>query len=420
MLTFLYYWRGQTMRSLLYASTAAAVSAMSMFVVACASTDQPSVPEEPINIKVSEKFATNFFKLAAKKPDSNVVISPYSVSTALSMAYNGANGKTKSEMQKVLGYEDLSNDAVNDQNAQLYKSLMHVNPTSELTVANAMFANKNFVFNKTFMETNQKYYAAKLETLDFADQATVKTINNWVKDNTKAKIPSIIDKVGADAVLYLVNAVYFKGVWLDEFKKDETQSVDFNLENGTKKPVQMMNRSAKMSYFAGDNFQAVALPYKDNRLQMCIFLPSEKSNLSAFISSLTAENWKKWQTAFSREEGHLGLPRFKVEYKTELSKVLKAAGMPCAFEDNCADFKSMIEQNAVISRVLHKTYLEVNEKGTEAAAATAIEMSVTSAPMNPKPPFDMVCDRPFVVAIRDNKTDAILFIGAIVDPPAAD
>jgi serpin B len=404
----------------LYGSTAAALSLMSMFVVACASSDHSESNEEPVNIKVSEKFATNFFKLAAKKPDSNVVISPYSVSTALSMAYNGAGSKTKTEMQNVLDYSGLSDEAVNQQNSSLYKSLMHVNPSSELTVANAMFANKNFEFVKAFMDSNQKYYGAKLETLDFADLSTVNKINNWVKDNTKNKIPSILDKVAPDAILYLVNAVYFKGVWLDEFKKDETQPVDFKLSNGSKKTVEMMNRSAKMSYFAGNNFQAVMLPYKDKRLQMCIFLPDKKSNITAFINSLTPESWSQWREQFRKEEGHLGLPRFKVEYKTELSEVLKAAGMPCAFEDNCADFKKMIEQNAMISRVLHKTYLEVNEKGTEAAAATAIEMSVTSAPMNPKPPFEMICDRPFVVAIQDEKTNAILFLGAIVDPPAAD
>ena len=408
------------MRSILYGSTAAALSLMSMFVVACASSDHSESNEEPVNIKVSEKFATNFFKLAAKKPDSNVVISPYSVSTALSMAYNGAGSKTKTEMQNVLDYSGLSDEAVNQQNSSLYKSLMHVNPSSELTVANAMFANKNFEFVKAFMDSNQKYYGAKLETLDFADLSTVNKINNWVKDNTKNKIPSILDKVAPDAILYLVNAVYFKGVWLDEFKKDETQPVDFKLSNGSKKTVEMMNRSAKMSYFAGNNFQAVMLPYKDKRLQMCIFLPDKKSNITAFINSLTPESWSQWREQFRKEEGHLGLPRFKVEYKTELSEVLKAAGMPCAFEDNCADFKKMIEQNAMISRVLHKTYLEVNEKGTEAAAATAIEMSVTSAPMNPKPPFEMICDRPFVVAIQDEKTNAILFLGAIVDPPAAD
>lgn len=408
------------MRSILYGSTAAALSLMSMFVVACASSDHSESNEEPVNIKVSEKFATNFFKLAAKKPDSNIVVSPYSVSTALSMAYNGAGSKTKTEMQNVLDYTGLSDEAVNQQNSSLYKSLMQVNPSSELTVANAMFANKNFEFVKAFMDSNQKYYGAKLETLDFADLSTVNKINNWVKDNTKSKIPSILDKVAPDAILYLVNAVYFKGVWLDEFKKDETQPVDFKLSNGNKKTVEMMNRSAKMSYFAGNNFQAVMLPYKDKRLQMCIFLPDKKSNITAFINSLTSESWSEWREQFRKEEGHLGLPRFKVEYKTELSEVLKAAGMPCAFEDNCADFKKMIEQNAMISRVLHKTYLEVNEKGTEAAAATAIEMSVTSAPMNPKPPFEMICDRPFVVAIRDEKTNAILFVGAIVDPPAAD
>ncbi len=413
------------MRPFLYACTATALSLVSICLVACASPgqsqiDQSSSEDDTVNLKVSEKFASNFFKLAAASPETNVVISPYSVSTALSMVYNGAVGKTKTQMQEVLGYAGITDDAVNEQNASLYKSLMHVNPVSELTVANALFANKDFAFEKSFTNTNQKYFGAKLETLDFADATTLDKINNWVKDNTKGKIPTIIDQVPQAAILYLVNAVYFKGMWLDEFVKDQTQAAEFTVAGGAKKQIQIMNRSDKMHYLKGKNFQAVMLPYKDKRLQMCVFLPDQKSDINALVASFTEENLKNWSEQFGKKEGHLGLPRFKVEYKTELSKVLKEAGMPCAFEDSCADFKNMTKEPSVISRVLHKTYLEVNEKGTEAAAATAVEMSVTSAPAEPEPPFEMVCDRPFVVAIRDSKTNAILFLGAIVDPPPAD
>ncbi len=415
------------MRSFLYACTATALSLVSVCLVACAAPDQSTINasnddsnDDATSIKVSEKFASNFFKLAAASPASNVVISPYSVSTALSMVYNGAAGKTKSQMHEVLGYDDMSDNAINSQNSDLYKSLMRVNPVSELTVANALFANKNFKFDQSFVETNQKYFGAKLESLDFADASTLEKINGWVNDNTKGKIPTIIDRIPPTAILYLVNAVYFKGMWLDEFVKDQTQQVEFTVADGTKKQVQMMNRSAKMEYLKGKNFQAVMLPYKDKRLQMCIYLPDQKSDIKALVTAFTAENLKQWNAQFDKKEGHLGLPRFKIEYKAELSKILKEAGMPCAFEDNCADFKNMTKEPSVISRVLHKTYLEVNEKGTEAAAATAVEMSVTSAPANPEPPFEMVCDRPFVVAIRDDKTNAILFLGAIIDPPPAD
>lgn len=410
------------MRSILYGSLAAALSLMSTFVVASAANDQSDSKDEAANAKVSEKFATNFFKLAAKATDTNVVISPYSVSTALAMTYNGAVGKTKNEMQQVLGYEGLSDESVNKQSASLSKSLMQVNPLSELAVANALFAKQDAVFNQNFINTNRKYYGAKLEALNFANANSfaINKINDWVKENTKGKIPTILDKAPKDVILYLVNAIYFKGTWLNEFKKSETQTADFKLANGTTKSVQMMNRSAKMLHLQGDNFQAVMLPYKDNRLQMCIFLPSQNSNITALIARFNEQNWQQWLSKFSNKQGHLALPRFKVEYKAELSKVLKEAGMPCAFNEDCADFKKMIDQDVFISRVLHRTYLEVNEKGTEAAAATAVEMMPRGAFVNPTPPFNMICDRPFVIAIRDEKTNGILLIGAIVDPPAAD
>jgi serpin B len=181
----------------------------------------------------------------------------------------------------------------------------------------------------------------------------------------------------------------------------------------------MMNRSAKMLYLQGDNFQAVMLPYKDNRLQMCIFLPSPQSNVAALITRFNDQNWQKWINNFSETKGKLALPRFRVEYKTELGKILSEAGMPCAFNDDCADFKNMIDQDVFISRVLHKTFLEVTERGTEAAAATAVEMMPRGLLVRPATPFNMICDRPFVIAIRDQLTDTILFLGVIVEPLAA-
>lgn len=392
------------MRYILHASTVA-ISILATCVAAYAA---------PPQLK-SEKFATTIFKLAAKKLESNVVVSPYSVSTALTMTYNGANAKTKSEMQQVLGYGGLSDTAVNEQNASLNKSLNQVNPVSELTIANALFARKNAVFKPSFITTNSKYFGAKLEALNFESPSALTRINDWVKENTKGKIPTILDKLQKDAILYLVNGIYFKGTWLNEFKKSETKTTDFILNSGGKKSVPMMNRTAKMLHLKGDSFEAVMLPYKDNRLQMCVFLPDKNSNIAALVAKFNEQNWQQWISKFSETEGNLALPRFKVEYKTELSAVLKEAGMPCAFNDSCADFKNMIDQDVFISRVLHKTYLEVNEKGTEAAAATAVEMMPRGAFM-PSTPFKMVCDRPFIIAIFDKQTGAILFMGAIVDP----
>ncbi len=419
MLTALNSWRGAKLRSIIYGSIAAALSLMSSVAIASAAPSQPESKGKAVSSEVSENFALKLFRLAAKKSDSNIVISPYSVSTALSMTYNGARGRTKAEMQRVLSYDGLSDAAINKQNADLSKSLMQVNPQSELAIANALFAKQNAVFNPNFVNTNKKFYGAQLEALDFNNPSAVIKINNWVKENTKGKIPTILDKAPKDVILYLVNAIYFKGTWLNEFNKSETHSADFNLQNGSKKSVQMMNRSAKMLYLQGESFQAVMLPYKDNRLQMCIFLPSPQSNVDALIARFNDQNWQEWINNFSETKGKLALPRFRVEYKTELGKVLSEAGMPCAFSDDCADFKNMIDQDVFISRVLHKTFLEVNERGTEAAAATAVEVMPRGLFVHPTTPFNMICDRPFVIAIRDQQTDTILFLGVIVDPLAA-
>jgi len=419
MLAALNSWRGSTLRFIMHGSIAAALSLMSAVAIASAAPSQPEGKGKTVTSEVSENFALKLFRLAAKKSDSNIVISPYSVSTALAMTYNGARGRTKDEMQRVLSYDGLSDAAINKQNADLSKSLLQVNPQSELAIANALFAKQNAVFNPNFINTNKKFYGAQLEALNFADPSAVVKINDWVKENTKDKIPTILDKAPKDVILYLVNAIYFKGTWLNEFKKTETHSADFNLQDGSKKTVQMMNRSAKMLHLQGDHFQAVMLPYKDNRLQMCIFLPSPQSNVTALIARFNDRNWQEWINKFSETQGKLALPRFRVEYKAELGKVLSEAGMPCAFNDDCADFKNMIDQDVFISRVLHKTFLEVNERGTEAAAATAVEIMPRGIFVNPAPPFNMICDRPFIIAVRDQQTDTILFLGVIVDPQAA-
>lgn len=362
----------------------------------------------------TERFDFKLFKLCTRGKNDNVVVSPFSVSAALSMTANGAAGKTRDEMRATLGLQGTDEES-NKRFKELTASLLKVNPVSELNIANALFAKAGFKIKPDFIAANQNYFGAKVETLDFAKPETVQIINDWVKEQTKGKIPTIVENIAPDVFLYLVNAVYFKGDWLKEFDKAASQTEDFRAPGG-KQSVTMMHRSEKMRYLEGENFQAVALPYKDNRLEMRVFLPAEKTDVHAFIDSLTNENWKKWSTGFEEREGHLGLPRFKIEYKTELKDVLVQAGMPCAFADDCADFSRMVDDPAVISRVLHKTFIEVNEKGTEAAAVTAVEMRATSAMIDPVPPFEMICDRPFVIVIRDAETDTNLFVGLIASP----
>lgn len=376
-----------------------------------------SAQNEPAGAGSStQEFAFKLFNLVSKGKTDNVVVSPFSISSALSMAMNGAVGKTADEMRETLGLQGTESD-INQRYAALTDSLLKVNPKSDLTIANAMFGRQGFTFKKPFVVSNQQYYKARLETLDFSKPETLSIINNWVSQQTRGKIPTIVDQIPPDAFLYLINAIYFKGTWQEKFDEAMTESADFTTLSGDAKKVMMMHRHDKFRYLRGTNFQALALPYQDERLEMVIFLPNKNVDHGAFIASFNDENWNSWLARMRRRSGHLGLPRFKVEYKEELSNALKAAGMPCAFADGCADFSKMVDDPAVISRVLHKTFMEVNEKGTEAAAVTGVEMSVTSAPMNPEQPFEMVCDRPFVVALRDSQTGTILFLGSIAAPP---
>lgn len=390
--------------------------ALLVLVIWCQLTLPIGSSEAAVQTTSSQDFALKLFTLTCKGKQSNVVVSPLSVSTALSMALHGAAGKTKEEMRKTLGFGQQPDDAIAKSNQTVRTKLLAVNPVSQLNIANGLFANKGIDFKKPFLGVNREYYGARVETLDFSDPASVKTINAWVEKETKNKIKDLLDAIPSGAFLYLINAVYFKGDWLEAFKQADTNPKDFNLLNGTKTKVQMMNKTGDFQYLRGSNFQAVMLPYKDKRLSMFVFLPDEKVGFEAFTATFTPANWQKWLSGFNQREGHIGLPRFVVEYKTELKDVLSQAGMPCAFNDKCADFSAMVDAPAVISRVLHKTYMEVNEKGTEAAAATAVEMTFTAAPANPQPPFNMVCDRPFVVAIHDSETSSILFIGTIVSP----
>lgn len=365
----------------------------------------------------TDGFAFKLFKLVTKdQKDESVVVSPFSVSSALSMALNGAQGQTEKEMRETLGLQGGETE-INQRYLDLSTSLLEVNPKSELAIANAAFAKQGVSFRQPFIDANQRFYSAQLQTLDFSDPATVGVINGWVNKQTKSKIPTIIDKVPSEAILYLINAVYFKGTWQDEFQEAGTEEATFKTSGGAQKQVKMMNRTDSFRYLRGSNFQAVKLPYQDKRLEMVVFLPDKNVDFATFNASFSADNWQKWIPRFGKHTGHLGLPRFKIEYQKELSTALKEAGMPCAFKDGCADFSKMTSESALISAVIHKTFMEVNEKGTEAAAVTAVEVGVTSVAIDVQPPFEMICDRPFVIALRDSKTDTILFLGSIASIP---
>jgi serine protease inhibitor len=266
------------------------------------------------------------------------------------------------------------------------------------------------------VKANKEFYQAEVAELDFNQASAITTINGWVSKSTHGKIDKIVEQISSDTLLFLINAIYFKGSWSEKFDAAKTRPEAFKLASGKQKQHPLMAQSGRYSYFENDAFQAVALPYGNKRLNMYIFLPKADSTLASFHQVLNARNWADWMARFTQMKGDIRLPKFKVEYETTLKGALSAIGMGAAFDER-ADFSAMLKPpaTAFISEVRHKAFAEVNEEGTEAAAVTSIEMRTTSLGPPPKT-FQMVVDHPFFFAIRDNQTGAVLFMGSIGEP----
>jgi serpin B len=265
------------------------------------------------------------------------------------------------------------------------------------------------------LRRNQQFYKAQITELDFRQPQAAGKINRWVKQQTRGKISQIVDQVQPNLVLLLLNAVYFKGTWSEGFDTAATVNHPFTLANSTRKQHPMMTQTGEYDYYETTQFQAVSLPYGKGRFSLYLFLPKSKSNLSSFYRDLTAANWNQWMNKFQNRPGSIQIPKFKLEYNLNLNNALKALGMDIAFDGNKADFSGMSQGKLAIDQVRHKTFVEVNEVGTEAAAATSVEMIVTSTQFPPEP-FKLVADRPFFFAIRDNETGTLLFMGSMTNP----
>ncbi len=365
----------------------------------------------------SSDFAFGLFHgVASEDYSGNIVLSPVSAKLALAMAYNGASGETARAMAGVLDLEGMSLEEVNKQLSNLMTSLVQADEDVLLEIADSLWADEGFDFKEDFVQRCGDYYAAEVANLDLRDPGTVERINAWASEKTQGKINSIIDEIDPLVALILINAVYFNGKWQLPFDPSLTADGDFHLLDGGAISTPFMHRSGEFSYYENYELQAVSLPYgeeDDGRLSMCVILPREGKDYGEFLGGLNEADWESWMGEFQSREGELALPRFKVEYEKELNGSLETMGMGPAF---AGGFEGMAEEGEPplwISKVLQKTYINVNEEGTEAAAVTGVEMQWCSAPSMP---FTMSVDRPFLFAIRDNQTGALLFLGSIVDP----
>jgi len=368
----------------------------------------------PKNVpKAHNAFGINVFKaLSEDNTKKSVFISPTSIAIALSMVYNGAANETKNDMQAVLQIHNIDIETLNKETLGLSNELNNADPNVTLNIANSIWTNHNYSVKQNFIDTLQKYYTAKVANVNFSDENTNRTINVWASDNTNGKIPKVVsDPLPPSTIMMLINAVYFKGDWTHQFEKEMTEVKDFITTKGTTIKHPLMFQDRRMKYLETDDFQSVELPYgKNERLSMHVFLPK---NLNEFLNTLSNKAFSQWMTQYKNKLGTLYLPRFKSDYSVGLIPALSALGMSSAFSGS-ADF-SGIANNLHITNVFHKTYIDVNEEGTEAAAITGIMMGTTSVPP-PEDRFVMEVNRPFFFAIRDNETEAILFMGVINDP----
>jgi serpin B len=373
---------------------------------------------EKTHISGYNQFGIKLLKqIIEQDQGKDVFISPVSVALALAMTYNGTDGTTQEAMAQVLGVEDLSWEALNHANNALHHTLEHVGSGVQLNIANSLWARKGISFKPEFLQANESYYEAEVTVLNFADPKVPSIINAWVNQKTQEKIEKIVDSVNPATILFLINAIYFKGEWTDAFDEARTIEKPFTLVNGRQKQHPMMSRFGRYFYCQGEGFQAVILPYGDRNISMYVFLPDEESSLENFLGQLSPENWIEWVTQFEEAIGLIVLPRFRLEYGKTLNHALMALGMEVAFDGEKANFSRMcpIPPNVCIGEVKHKTFVDVNEEGTEAAAVTSVTMVATSI-RPPDKEFRMIVNRPFFLAISDNRSGLILFMGIVMEP----
>jgi serine protease inhibitor len=375
-----------------------------------------SVSEQKI-IGASNRFAFELLRgVAAEESEPNVFLSPLSASMALGMTMNGARGETFEGMRSALGFPALDREELGATYRSLIDLLVGLDSSVEMRIANSIWLRAGFPLHDSFVRSSRSHFDARVSELDFADAGAPSVINRWVSEHTNGRIRDIVDEIDDDVMLYLINAIYFKGSWTSRFDPGRTQAADFHLADGTRQTVRMMHLpDAPVRMLWTPEAQLVDLPYGREAFSMTLVLPAEGRTVNDLVASLDEDRWNAWIAALSPGTVYLDIPRFRIEYEKILNETLEGMGMKVAFDPGRADFGEMspLGEDLYVGNVKQKTFVEVNEEGTEAAAATSVEMRVVSMP----PTFR--ADRPFLVAIRERLSGTILFLGVIGAPPSA-
>lgn len=350
----------------------------------------------------------------ARDERPNVVLSPFSASVALGMTLNGTAGSTFDAMRTTLGFGSLDRDEINAAYKGLLELLVNLDPEVDLLVANSVWANRNVEFRQAFMDAVRQAFDAQVEARDFSDAATLEAINDWVAEKTRERIPTILSQLDPDLVMLLINAVAFDARWRTAFDPDRTRRQPFTRADGSTVDVDMMTiDEVELPLGGGNGYQAAELPYGAGAFSMVLVVPTGPGSIADFVRDLDAARWQEILDGLSnRRVDLLALPRLKLTYDGLLNDPLAAMGMAEAFGPG-ADFSALTDRAVCIDFVRQKTFLEVDEAGTRAAAATAVGVGPTS--------FNgLVADRPFLIAIRERLSGTLLFMGVIGDPTHED
>lgn len=358
---------------------------------------------------------TLFGTINRTEPGKNVIVSPLSVSMAFGMVLNGADGSTKTAIQNTLGYQGYSDQEINQSYRSIIDIFTQLDPKVQLQIANSIWYRIGLPVESTFVDVNRRYFDAEVQALDFSDPHATTAINDWVNQKTHGLIEKILDQDIPDwMIMYVINALYFKGTWTTSFDANKTIDGFFTTGGGAQQQCRLMTMGGDLLCYEDQSVQVVDLPYGNNAYEMVVVLPKDGMNIGDYISGMTKSGWEQMLGKLTTREGTLYFPRFKLSDSRSLNDGLKAMGMSVAFSKDSADF-TRICRNIIgriyIDEVRHKTYIEVNEEGTKAAAVTSIGIGTTIAPGDQ---FIMTVDHPFIFCIRESGSGGLLFLGKVV------
>ena len=397
---------------------------LSLFLQSCNKTTSEDFPIDPVPLELTtdqvflieseNTFAFDIFKniLQSSGESENIIISPLSISYALSMTLNGANGTTLDAITEALRVKGIPNEKINISYNNLTEALLNLDKRVNISIANSVWTENNFVVKAPFIDILTNYYNSESKSFDINDPLSPDQINLWIESKTDGLIKNMVEKLNENTVMLLINAIFFKGKWKSQFESDKTVTGPFVKPDGVIAEVPMMKQKSDFKIFNGEGFVLAEFPYGQSNFVMDLILPDENVDMDNIIQILNSDSLREWIGKMIFTETDLSFPRFKYGYKKQLKESLTNMGMGIAFTEN-ADLSNISDLGILINDVTHQAFIETNEEGTRAAAATIVDIGLTSMPADP---FVLNIDHSFLYLIRETSTNTIIFLGRVADP----